>query len=123
MSLTTADQTDAKPRRRVWVSLTIVATCLYVPFAWLVLEENHWSDYRLFWLKLWAVLPGFIPGALLFHPHDAAEFTAMGVTTLLLLVGLTWLGSRGWKCLLAAALIALLISIPSSMSAHSAYWF
>ena len=68
-------------------------------------------------------LPGMIPGAFLFHPHEAAEFTAMGVTTLLLLVGLTWLGSRGRYRLFSAALIALLISVPSSMVAHSFYWF
>ena len=52
-----------------------------------------------------------------------AEFITMGVTTFVLLVSLTWLGSRGWKRLVAAAVIALLISIPSSMVAHSLYWF
>lgn len=110
-------------RRRVGLSLAVVAACLYLPFSWLLVTENNWSDYRLFWLKLWTILPGLIPGAFLFHPNDVAEFTTMGVTTLLLLVGLTWLGSLGWKRLLAAAVIALLISIPSSMVAHSFYWF
>lgn len=121
-STTTVIKRDEK-RRRVGLSLALVAACLYLPFSWLLLEENNWSEYRLFWLKLWTILPGLIPGAFLFHPNDVAEFITMGLTTLLLLVGLTWLGSLGWKRLLAAAVIALLISIPSSMAAHSAYWF
>lgn len=124
MSLATTDLTEQKANgRRVGLSLAVVVVCLYLPFSWLLTEENNWSDYRLSWLMLWPILPGILPGAFLFHPHDAAEFTAMGVTTFLLLVGLTWLGSRGWKRLLAAAVIALLISIPSSMAAHSFYWF
>lgn len=124
MSSATTSMTERdKSRRRVGLSLAVVAACLYLPFSWLLMEENNWSDYRLSWLKLWPILPGILPGAFLFHPHDVAEFTAMGVTTLLLLVGLTWLGSLGWKHLVAAVVIALLISIPSSMAAHSAYWF
>ncbi|TXT34184.1 MAG: Uncharacterized protein FD138_1726 [Planctomycetota bacterium] len=124
MSSATTSMTERdKKQRRVGLSLTVVAACLYLPFSWLLVTENNWSDYRLFWLKLWTILPGLIPSAFLFHPNDVAEFIAMGVTTLLLLVGLTWLGSLGWKRLLAAAVIALLISIPSSMVAHSFYWF
>lgn len=124
MSSATTSMTEReKRRRRVGLSLAAAAACLYLPFCWLLIEENNWSDYRLSWIKLWPILPGIIPGAFLFHPNDVAEFIAMGVTTLLLLVGLTWLGSLGWKRLLAAAVIALLISIPSSMAAHSFYWF
>lgn len=122
-SATTSMIERHKNRWRVSLSLAVVAACLYLPFSWLLVTENNWSDYRLSWLKLWPILPGILPGAFLFHPHDIAEFTTMGVTTLLLLVGLTWLGSRAWKHLVAAAVIALLISIPSSMAAHSAYWF
>lgn len=112
-----------KSPRHVGRSLAVVAACLYLPFSWLLVTENNWSDYRLFWLKLWTILPGFLPGAFLFHPNDVAEFVTMGITTLLLLVGLTWLGSLARYRLLAAAAIALLISIPSSIAAHSAYWF
>lgn len=126
MNTTVTTNSTPEPRRsqrHVGRSLAVVATCLYLPFSWLLVTENNWSDYRLFWLKLWTILPGFLPGALLFHPSDVAEFVTMGITTFLLLVGLTWLGSLGRYRLLAAGVIALLISIPSSMSAHSAYWF
>ena len=124
MSSATTSMTERdKKQRRVGLSLAVVAACLYLPFSWLLVTEGKWSDYQLSWLKLWPILPGILPGAFLFHPHDVAEFTTMGVATLLLLVGLTWLGSLDWKGLLAAAVIALLISIPSSMAAHSAYWF
>lgn len=108
-------------RRRVGASLGVVALCLYLPFSWLLLIDYGWTDYRLFWLKLWSILPGFLPGAILFHPCDALEFTAMGVTTLVLLVSLTWLGSLGRYRLLAAAGIALLISVPSAILAYAAF--
>ena len=124
MSSGTTSMTERdKKQRRVGLSLGVVAACLYLPFSWLLVEENNWSDYRMSWIILWPILPGILPGAFLFHPHDVAEFTTMGVMTLLLLAGLTWLGSLGWKRLLATAVIALLISIPSSMVAHSFYWF
>jgi hypothetical protein len=91
-----------------------------MPFGWLLLDYP-WSAYRLHWLKLWPILPGFVPGAALFHPHDALEFTTMGVTTLVLLAGLTWLGSRGRYWLALAAGIALLVSVPSAWFAYAAF--
>lgn len=109
-------------RLRVAVPAAFVAACLWLPFGWLVLMRGGWSDYRLSWLKMWPYLPGFLPGALLFHPqHDALQFSTMAVTTLLLLIALTWLGCRGRRGLVAAVVVALAISIPSALIAFTAY--
>jgi hypothetical protein len=65
------------------------------------------------------VLPGFLVGAWLFHPQDVLEFSAMGVTTLVLLAGLTWLGSGGLWRLAAAAAIALAIAVPQAFISYA----
>ncbi|MBI3861129.1 MAG: hypothetical protein HY290_04455 [Planctomycetia bacterium] len=111
-------------RRRLRVArrAAAVAACLWLPFTWLVLTRGPWDSYRLTWIKMWPILPGFLPGALLFHPQqEALEFSTMAVTTLVLLLALTWLGCRGRGSLIAAVLVALLISIPTAMIAYTVY--
>lgn len=112
----------AQCRKRIWASCGIVAVGLYAPFSWLLLEDQNWSDYRLFWLYRAPILPGFVPGAVLFQPNEALMFTTMGITTFGLLVSLTWLAAKGQKRLLAAIVIALLVSAPSAWLAYRAYW-
>lgn len=101
-------------------AFVVAAFCLYAPFSWLLLYP-HWNGYWWTWMKLWPILPGFVPGALLFHPHDLPEFLTMGVVTVALLASLTWLGSGGGWRLVAAALISLAVSIPSAILAHGAF--
>ncbi len=74
----------------------------------------------MFWLKRWPILPGFVPGAL-FHPNDAIMFTAMGVTTVFLLVALSLVGTRGRIGFDCSVIIALLISVPSSWLSYVAF--
>jgi len=100
---------------KVVVPALIVGACLWLPFSWLVPMEGGWDDYRLSWL----FLPGFLPGALLFHPNDGLEFSTMAASTLIMMVGLTWLGCRSHRMLIVA--VALLISIPSALLAYTAY--
>lgn len=102
-------------------SLRQVALCLYLPFSWVVLIDCPWSDCQSHWVRLWPVLPGLVPGALLFHPQDVAEFTTMGLTTVVLLIGLTWLGTRGRYGLIAATMIALIVSVPSAIIGYALY--
>lgn len=118
-----ASASEARARLTVHpgLSLAVVAICLYAPFSWLLFAENNWSDYLLMWLKLWPILPGFIPGAYLFHPHDLPEFITMGVVTAALLVLLTWLGAGGRGRLFVAASLALCVSIPSAFFAYAAF--
>ena len=110
---------------RVGTALAAVAVCLYAPFAWLVLIDYPWNAYRLSWLKLWPILPGFLPGVLpgplLYHSHLPYEFETMAVTTVVLLVGLTWLGSRSRGGLAAAAGIALAIAVPTAAIAYAVF--
>jgi hypothetical protein len=111
----------AAKSRPVGTALAVVATCLYAPFAWLLVIDYGWGEYRLFWLNLWPIMPGFLVGMYLFHPHDVAEFTTMGATTVVLLLGLTWLGSGSRWRLLAAATIALAVSVPQAFMAHAVF--
>jgi hypothetical protein len=106
----------------VAIPAVVVAACLWLPFSWLILMPGGWDAYRLSWLRMWPFLPGFIPGALLFHSrHETLEFSTMAVSTLMLLIALTWLGSCSRVRLIAAAVIALLISVPTALIARGAF--
>jgi hypothetical protein len=104
--------------RGILGSFAVVALHLYVPFSWLVLCDYPWSPDHLSWLAMWPVLPGIVAEAVLFHPADR-PFLVMGSVMAPLLIGLTWLGTRGRKGRLAASTLALLVSVPS---AWVAYW-
>jgi hypothetical protein len=108
--------------RRLSTAFLVAWLSLYAPFAWLLVINYPWpGGYRLFWLRLWPILPGFVPGAWLFHPNDRLEFLTMAIVTGLLLCGLTWLGTRGRTGLVAAAVLGLLVSVPSSFLAYAAF--
>lgn len=110
-------------RRRVGVALAVVSACLYGPFSWILLVGNCSDDYCRYWLNLWPILPGIVPGALGFHPNDSIEFLVMGLTTLGCLASLTWLGCRGGMRLAVAAGTALLVSVPSALIAYAMFRF
>lgn len=108
-------------RQRVQLSLALVCVSLYGPFGWILTVGEPWSDYRWFWLKRWPVLPGILPSAWLLHGRERLELLAMGLVTTLLMIGLTWLGSRGRVSLVVSTLLALLVSVPSAMGAYHAF--
>ncbi len=113
----------ARKQSRFGLSLAVVLLGLYTPFSWLLLIDEPWSGYRLLWLRLWPLLPGFLPAAWLLHArvNDSLEFRAMGVTSLMLTTGLTWLGSYGRWRLAAAFALALLVSAPTAVMAYAAF--
>jgi hypothetical protein len=95
--------------------------CLYAPFSWLLWINYPWSTYRTGWLRLSPILPGFVPGVLSSYLHRVLMFPTMGLAALVLLVGLTWLGARGRIPLAVAAIVALMVSIPSAWVAYRAF--
>lgn len=109
--------------RRKGVALALVSASLYGPFGWLLLVGNCSDSYRWQWLNLWPILPGIVPGALGFHPHDWIEFPVMGLVTLGLLIGLTRLGCRGGTRLAFAVGTALIVSVPSAWIAYALFRF
>lgn len=118
----TVRSVNQRRKLREAVPAAIVAACLWGPFSWLILAPGMWSDYRLSWVKMWPLLPGFLPGALLFDPaHDLLELSTMAVVSLVLWIGLTWLGYRNRVGLIAAAIVALLISVPTALIARAVY--
>lgn len=98
-------------------SLPTAIAVLYLPFSWLLLIHYPWDSYRLFWLKLWIILPGFL-GGIPFHPNGPVEFTAMGISTLLLIGLLTCIGSLGRGWLLVAGVLGLAFGGFSSLTAY-----
>ena len=113
---------DRRPLN-VAVAVAVVGACLWLPFSWLVLMDGGWSECRLSWLRMWPILPGFVPGLWLFHPHDTLEFATMALATLIMIAALTWLACRSRVGMIAAAIIALLISIPTAQIAYAVYCF
>lgn len=113
----------ARKRSGFGLSLAVVLLGLYTPFGWLLLIDYPWTSYRLLWLKLWPLLPGFLPAAWLLHARvsDSLEFKTMGVTSFVLITGLTWLGSYGRWRLAAAFAFALLVSAPTAMMTYAAF--
>jgi hypothetical protein len=109
--------------RHLGVALALVSASLYGPFSWLLLVGNCTEPYRRQWLNLWPILPGLVPGALGFHPHGWIEFPVMGLVTLGLLIGLTWLGCRGGTRLAFAVGTALIVSVPSAWIAYALFRF
>ncbi len=103
-------------------SLAVMLICLYPPYAWLLLADHPWSPYRWQWVKSWPVLPGLLPGGVLFRGSSTAiKYTAMGVFTAVLLVGLTWLGSRSRRLLLIVVVIVLALSALNSWGVYHVF--
>jgi hypothetical protein len=106
-----------RARRRRWlISMAIMTIVLYAPYSWLLLIEYPWNEYRWFWIRMWPGLPLLLPGSLLsrrLFDVDVDEgiglvvLIAMGVS---LMLGLSWLGTRGRRILTITAVIVLTLS-------------
>ena len=115
-----ADPDDAPRGVRRRVAWALLLACLYAPYAWVVLIRYPWSAYRRFWVKLWPVLPGFIPGAVV-PGTERFRIGVMAGVTLAVLAGLVVLQRRRRPAregvVVAAAVLAL-----SAVNSRIAYW-
>lgn len=113
-----------RPVIKRWVKAIVpVMVALYAPFGWL-LAGYPWSSYELHWMAMWPVLPGLLPGELVRRAmgfDDTGMQIVMGVVTLWVIVGLSWLGSRGTKMLVIAIVVALIFAGATSMAAYAAF--
>jgi hypothetical protein len=149
------DETDtsAKPfedvRGKRLSKGTIVIRCVatfYVPYAWLLFVEslwpwnapqwtwtqlgitpgtwtaNHWQ-----WIKMWPVLPGWVPTMVLNawvgigRLGDWVEFLAGGLVTAVLLGAVVWAALRGGRWAAATLGVTFVISCLFSWMAYSFY--
>jgi len=111
------------PRNRRWaVPYFVTLSCLYLPFSWLVLINYPWDSYRWHWIQRWPTAPG-LPAGLFFHSNQFVESFVAGMTTLGLIVLLTWVGARGLKSLIAANGVALILAAMVSLVAYQLFWF
>jgi hypothetical protein len=102
--------------RRFAISFVVVALCLYAPFGCFLLFYFSGSD-RITGLKMWLFVPG-CPFASNYPGY--VGISIMILTNLVLFVGLSWLGSLGWRWLVIAALTALPIATFAAMVAATA---
>lgn len=101
-------------------ALSVVALCSYLPFSWVALITYPWGEYRLLWLKMWPILPGFL-AALPMPPTMGARLSAMAAATLLLFACNTLLATRGRWQFCFAALLSFALATFSSFCAYAAF--
>lgn len=111
------------PARRWSVSYLVTIACLYLPYAWLVLIDDPWNPYQLWWIRMWPVLPGFTAGMIIHPTDDATERVAMAALTGFLIALFTWLGSSGRRALIASGIVALIGSGFQSWFSHVIFLF
>ncbi|MCA9115662.1 MAG: hypothetical protein KDA79_11300 [Planctomycetaceae bacterium] len=102
------------------LSIAVALALLWLPFAWVLLRDGRWTSYRLMWVRMLPILPGFSVG-MLFHPHDGAMLTGMAAATVCHVLVLVWLCRRGGWWIGAAWLLALLIGGLASGFAWAVY--
>ncbi len=113
-------------RRRLAWSLLVIHVCLYAPFSWLLWINHGWQGgYRWHWVKMWPVLPGFVPGLLLRNfvnwQEDGGMILVMALATVLQIVLFTGMGRRGRVSLIASAAVALTGATASSWIAYRVF--
>ena len=112
-------------RRRT--AFAAVAVCLWGPFGWLLLPsmvDSPWNSAHWSLIAMWAVLPGGIPGIVVAHAVGSGLWLAVPVAggfTTAVAAGLTLLARRGVGQLAAAALIALLVAVPTSAVVYAIF--
>ena len=121
------DYAGALPRRttRPHRALTaaILLACVYLPYAWLLLMDYGWSDYRWQWVKLWPVLPGFAAMIAFHSAGGIVGITAAGALAAAILAALVYFIARRptWRSLLIVATVVLAASGFNSFIAYSAF--
>ena len=114
--------------RRVGISLAVTATCLYAPFGTILVccfPRSDWANGLAIWPFAPTILMTSTPRLedhhlVFYHNNIQHEELILTLTSLVLLVGLSWLGSRGWGWLVLAAAIALAIATPMAFFAAAA---
>ena len=96
-----------KPAARV----VLMLTCLYVPYAWLLLIPDPWDSYRWQWIRMWPILPGLLV-MLVPSIHDLPHgigFFMMGLATSALAAPITIVAARSkWPAIVVAIVVGLL---------------
>jgi hypothetical protein len=112
-------------RRRRWIaSLAIMFLALYAPYSWLLWINYPWSEYRWLWIKMWPGLPMILPITLTsrrwldIKPDEGAGLALMIGLSVVLWLGLSWLGARRTRLLPALASIVLTLSILNSIGLY-----
>ena len=113
-----------RPSAPLWWRLALTMTCIYLPYAWLVVdvERYPWHDYRWTWIRMWPILPGlstfFLGGP---HGSSAVMYTAMGAMTAIGVGLFLYLAARSRRWVPVPTMLALALSILNSWIAFAIY--
>src|SRR5947208_10240474 len=105
----------ARSRAPLWWRLALTMACVYLPYAWLVLDGERWHDYRMSWIKMWPILPGLLAGALVIpRGSNAVEFAAMGAMAAVFTGVFLLLAARSRRWVPIPTILALALSVLNS---------
>lgn len=124
------DLLAAAPHRASWrrwlLSAFIMFIALYAPYAWLLVIDYPWSDYRWQWIQSWLALPLLLPATLAsrvveFEVLGTVSIIVMSALSLSLLWLLTSLAARSRWTLLILAIVVLTLSVFNALGAYNAF--
>lgn len=112
------------PKAR-WIRAAVgVSIAVYAPQSWVVLMPGDWVGYRLAWIRMFPVLPGLFPAAIVRSFHvldDTTMLVVAGISTALVLAIGVWLASRGPWWFAATTAVLLAVGIPVAFMLHALY--
>jgi hypothetical protein len=115
---------DGSLRRRAPLGwrLALTIACLYLPYAWLILDGERWHDYRLSWIKMWPILPGLTAGLFAIPGRSTGvEFAVMGGMTAVVGAIFILLAARSRRWMPIPTVVALVLSVANSWLAYAVY--
>lgn len=103
------------------LAVPVILAALYVPQSWYFLMDYPWNSYRLFWLKLFPMLPVFYPFALFGRKHETLALILAYATTAGCAAGLYIVSRRSTFFFYLAAILMLILSSISAAGAYSIF--
>jgi hypothetical protein len=116
----------ARWRQRL-IAAFVMFVVMYAPYAWLLIIDYPWSDYRLSGIIMWPGLPVLIPVHALGRAIGFPDLNEIPGKIVLDVVGLAswfllaWIGSRGRKRLIIIALVVLTLSLLNSWGLYQMF--
>ena len=118
-----AEVAESRPPLR-W-SIPILLATTYAPYTWILTMDYPWDDYRWMWVRLWPVLPGFVPcvaaNSVAPWSSDWPLFGGMAVLTALILWVVLRFGTRSRRSLVVVTAIVAVLSVLNSWATNRAF--
>ena len=112
-----------------WATLVVVCLAAYLPNTWVFWIDYPWGGgYRMQWVKMFAVLPAFVPGAWCYRflglPNDFDRFwgvALLGVVCVCLIGVCYWIGRRSRLALLVTGAVVLALEVFNALVSYALF--